>query len=707
MATQQALNIPYKAVLGVNPNLLSLDIYYFSNFAVNKPVIVYIHGGGWRQGDKQGIADKGTLFSNNGYIFVSINYRLSPSPIPNNIADWDAGRVKSPTHIEDCADALKWISDNIEEYGGNDQNIVIVGHSAGAQLAALLATNQTYLSSIGFPVGSIKGVVSNDTEGYDILNQITNPTGGGEAGIVTPQFLYQNAFGVYPDAAVTGTLSPVTIDFPNTTAAQSSYAAASPQNNVTASTLPMLIISRGDLSRQTKQLTFYNALASAGIIASKIIVYPGSISYSHTEINQRIGSVQDPPVGKTLPAGLSNVTTEILNWVASVVLADVPPIDPVAPPITSAKLKADVQQGWHDAIVELFDIDLSPITGDNNDIYYFSNQLKPDNTKIQWKGNIYEPLPIIATGYEKSTAGQIEQPSLTVANVLGTFSELIKDYEDMVGAKVTRRRTLGKYLDGEAGADSLQEFPIDIYYIERKSQENALTITWELASILDLEGLKLPRRIITQNLCLWRYRSSECGYTGPPLFTDRDAMLSTSGLSASATTLINIFAVKERRYAELEITKQNRNKAFESKELATNFFSLLGFTFDPGVGTFVEGNRAFRNGIAIGLTNAVRAGRQRSIVNGQRRYELEDWAFSSSAATAATTAYNNAEAALAAAQAAYDTAVNNYNVALSAVSEDDPIWQLDICGKRTSSCKLRFPRQALPFGGFPGASLQK
>jgi lambda family phage minor tail protein L len=144
----------------------------------------------------------------------------------------------------------------------------------------------------------------------------------------------------------------------------------------------------------------------------------------------------------------------------------------------------------------------------------FSNQLKPDDTKIQWKGNIYEPLPIIATGYEKSTAGQIEQPSLTVANVLGTFSELIKDYEDMVGAKVTRRRTLGKYLDGEAGADSLQEFPIDIYYIERKSQENALTITWELASILDLEGLKLPRRIITQNLCLWRYRSSECGYTG-------------------------------------------------------------------------------------------------------------------------------------------------------------------------------------------------
>ena len=370
-------------------------------------------------------------------------------------------------------------------------------------------------------------------------------------------------------------------------------------------------------------------------------------------------------------------------------------------------LEIDVQQGWHDAIIELFDIDLSPITGDNNDIYYFSNQLKPDDTKIQWKGNIYEPLPIIATGYEKSTAGQIEQPSLTVANVLGTFSELIKDYEDMVGAKVTRRRTLGKYLDGEAGADSLQEFPIDIYYIERKSQENALTITWELASILDLEGLKLPRRIITQNLCLWRYRSSECGYTGAPLFTDRDALLSTSGLSALATTLINTFAVKERRYVELEITKQARNKALEYKNQACESFTLFGITFDPAAGTYVEGNRAFRNNIAIALTMAVRAGRQRSIVNGQRRYELEDWAFSTSACANTTTAYNNAEAALAAAQAAYDTALNNYNAAFAALPDSDPIWQLDICGKRTSSCKLRFPRQALPFGGFPGASLQK
>ena len=177
-------------------------------------------------------------------------------------------------------------------------------------------------------------------------------------------------------------------------------------------------------------------------------------------------------------------------------------------------LEADVQQGWHDGIVEMFDLDLSVITGDNDDKFYFANQVRPDDTKIQWKGNVYEPLPLLSAGYEKTTAGQIPQPSLTVANVLGTFTEVISSLDDLVGGKVTRRRTLGKYLDGEPGADSTQEFPIDIFFIERKTEETALSITWQLSSVLDLEGVLLPRRVITQNFCQWRYRSSECGYTG-------------------------------------------------------------------------------------------------------------------------------------------------------------------------------------------------
>lgn len=185
-------------------------------------------------------------------------------------------------------------------------------------------------------------------------------------------------------------------------------------------------------------------------------------------------------------------------------------------------LEADVQKNWHDGIVELFDLDLSVITGDINDKFYFTDQLKPDNTKIVWQGRTYEPLPILAAGYEKTTTGQIPQPSLTVANVLGTFTQVIAALDDLVGGKVTRRRTLGKYLDGEPAADPSQEFPLDIFFIERKTEENALTITWQLASVLDLEGVQLPRRIITQNFCQWKYRSSECGYTGGPVADAND-----------------------------------------------------------------------------------------------------------------------------------------------------------------------------------------
>jgi lambda family phage minor tail protein L len=185
-------------------------------------------------------------------------------------------------------------------------------------------------------------------------------------------------------------------------------------------------------------------------------------------------------------------------------------------------LTADVQQSWHDGLVELYDIDFSLITGDPADILYLANQVKPNGTKIQWKGQTYEPLPISGTGFEKVSAGQTPQPSLTIANALGVFSPAIDTLGDLIGAKVTRRRTFGKYLDGEPAADPSQEFPLDVFYIEQKTSENAIAITWTLSSILDLEGVRLPRRLITQNYCQWKYRSSECGYTGGPVADERD-----------------------------------------------------------------------------------------------------------------------------------------------------------------------------------------
>lgn len=224
-------------------------------------------------------------------------------------------------------------------------------------------------------------------------------------------------------------------------------------------------------------------------------------------------------------------------------------------------IQQDVAQTWHDAIVELFELDLSGITGDANDKYYFTANLMPDNTKISWKGQIYEPFPIEASGFERTTKGQIPTPELTVANVLGTLASVVNTFDDLVGAKVTRRRTLLKYLDGGTSPDPSQEFPDDEFYIERKISENSITITWQLASKIDLEGLQLPRRIITQNYCLWEYRGTECGYSGPPVANEFDRPITADGASSAAgaayLAAYTAFDNAKKKLANAEAKKNN------------------------------------------------------------------------------------------------------------------------------------------------------
>jgi lambda family phage minor tail protein L len=381
-------------------------------------------------------------------------------------------------------------------------------------------------------------------------------------------------------------------------------------------------------------------------------------------------------------------------------------------------LEADLQQGWHDAIVELIDLDLSPITNDPADIFYFTNQVKPDDTKIQWKGNIYEPIPIASAGYEKSTTGQIAQPSLTVANVLGTFTQVISELDDLVGAKVTRRRTLGKYLDGEPGADPLQEFPIDVFYIERKVQENSMIISWELASVLDLEGLKLPRRIITQNYCQWRYRGSECGYTGGILYGSNDKPIDTTGLSAAAVTVVNASLLVERRERERVDAINARNAAIGNRNQQCEQFVFLEsrFSLSPGGEGLFYVSSVFLRTVAraaywgnqlVTLGTVYRQGRRRAFAGFLFLgifFEIERWGVDAGACSTATAQLVTAEANLVTAENNLTAAQVALAAANAALPLNDPLRLLDVCGKRVDSCKLRFSYTSLPFGGFPGAN---
>lgn len=244
--------IQYNTIENVDPNLLSLDIYHFKNVTSQSPVVIWVHGGGWRKGDKTDrLNNKLNLMSEEGYIFVSVNYRLSPYP-----GSSDPNRVMYPIHNNDVADAIKWVYDNINIYGGDNQKIALVGHSAGAHLVSLTATSNQFLPQRGISLDTIKGVVSIDTEGYNVSQRIEEDQSN----------LYKNAFGVDPDILFE----------------------ASPINNISPEKKypKFLILKRGSINKTANSLAFIDKLQTSGVDVS---VVDGS-KYDHNGINRAIGS---------------------------------------------------------------------------------------------------------------------------------------------------------------------------------------------------------------------------------------------------------------------------------------------------------------------------------------------------------------------------------------------------------------------------------
>jgi acetyl esterase/lipase len=141
------LNLRYDEIAGVDPYLLSLDLYVPDDkqTSAKRPVMVMIHGGGWRNGDKANppiVGAKMRHFVGRRYVYASINYRLlSNTTEPNGI--------QHPTHAMDSAKAIAWIDDPVAEYGGDPAQMHLMGYSAGGHLAAILGTNERFLKQHG------------------------------------------------------------------------------------------------------------------------------------------------------------------------------------------------------------------------------------------------------------------------------------------------------------------------------------------------------------------------------------------------------------------------------------------------------------------------------------------------------------------------------------------------------------------------------
>lgn len=146
-------------VYSAESNLQQLDVYTCNESDSLVPVIIHIHGGAWCYGDKSESAPHGKFYSEKGFLVVCINYRLcSPKP----------PFIKHPTQAKDCAAAVAWVFKNIEKYGGDNKQIFVSGHSSGAHLASLIATDERYLNKYNISPHDIKGVIAVDTSAFNL-----------------------------------------------------------------------------------------------------------------------------------------------------------------------------------------------------------------------------------------------------------------------------------------------------------------------------------------------------------------------------------------------------------------------------------------------------------------------------------------------------------------------------------------------------------
>ena len=201
-------------------------------------------------------------------------------------------------------------------------------------------------------------------------------------------------------------------------------------------------------------------------------------------------------------------------------------------------LNAEIQKAAPSSIIELFQLELNKKQHGVDQTYYFhAGTSLNSNGELVWQGNAYTRYPVEAEGFEYSTEGSLPRPRLRASNILGTITAILLSLPDgLSGAKVTRLRTLARYLDavnfpGSVNSlgtpDPTAEFPREIYYIDRKISENRDIVEFELVASFDLATVRAPKRQCIANICQWEYRSAECSYLGSSYFDENDRPVSS------------------------------------------------------------------------------------------------------------------------------------------------------------------------------------
>ena len=264
-------DVRYARDRGVAPRMQSLDLYLPKRRpgCGPTPLVVFVHGGAFSIGDKANqVADKVRLFTREGWAFASVNYRLAGDPRSGP----SAGRY--PAQPRDLARALAFLRRHADGYHLRRDATMLLGHSAGAFLVALLGTDASLLRTVGVPPESVRCAVPLDTDGFDIREQVA--MGGFR------ERMFRNAFG--DDPATWDTASPLRL------AAEEKPAG------------DFLMFTRGRLGRAQGNVDFRDVLRAAGVQADVVRAAP----LTHRQVNEAVGKPGDtivtPPLMRFLRA---------------------------------------------------------------------------------------------------------------------------------------------------------------------------------------------------------------------------------------------------------------------------------------------------------------------------------------------------------------------------------------------------------------------
>jgi arylformamidase len=231
-----------------------MDIWLPKTRTGKAPLVLYVHGGGWKRGSKDSATGraKPVHYPEQGYAFASINYRLVPGATVEQQA-------------ADVASALAAVLAKADAFGIDRTKVVLMGHSAGAHLVALVGTDERYLRGAGLSFADVDGVIPNDGAAYDVPAQMQD---GGRF----MQDTYVQAFGTDPvrQRALSPTLQAATPNAPR---------------------FLLLHVQRADGVKQAEGLAAALRKAGTGV---EVASFPGSGLKGHAEINRKLGEPDYP-----------------------------------------------------------------------------------------------------------------------------------------------------------------------------------------------------------------------------------------------------------------------------------------------------------------------------------------------------------------------------------------------------------------------------